>query len=172
MERVLSDIGSTGRRLKYAPAGMTITALSSRLELPRPSLLALLVSSLLALSACDPYSDIKAGLSDSERAVFQRGQRAATPCWTCHDITGTGTKVGPHLSGVIGRTVGSLPSYAYSDGLQASTLVWDRRTLDAFLANAQGFAPGSSMVSPGVPDARERAALIFFLERVTPARSN
>jgi cytochrome c len=169
VERVSSDIGSTSRRLKYAPAGMTTSALPSRFTL---LLIALMLASLPVVSACDPYSDIKAELTDSERAVFQRGQRAATPCWTCHDLTGTGTKVGPHLSGVIGRTVGSLPSYTYSDVLQASTLVWDRRTLDAYLADVQGFAPGGLMVSPGVPNSGERAALIFFLEKVTPARSD
>lgn len=138
---------------------------------PRNLLSAVAASLLLGvLPACDRYADIKEQLGPTDVARFERGVRIATPCWECHDITGQGVNIGPHLSGLYGREVGSLQSYAYSPGLRESRWAWDNRSLDIFLANPQGSMPGTRMVSPGLSDPRQRADLLFFLELATRRR--
>ncbi len=136
------------------------------------SLLAALAVSLplWALCACDRYADIKAELGPADLARFKRGVRLATPCWECHDITGTGVNVGPHLSELYGRQIGSLQSYGYSPGFREARWSWDARSLDIYLANPQGSMPGTTMVSPGMTDPRQRADLLFFLKHATRKR--
>lgn len=125
---------------------------------------------LLACSAsigCDRYAEIKEGLSPAQRERFERGVRLAGPCWVCHDITGKSVKVGPHLVGLFGREVGSLPYYEYSPPFARSKERWNHQNLDLFLASPQGYNPETRMVSPGMENRQQRADLLFFLELVT-----
>jgi cytochrome c len=50
--------------------------------------------------------------------------------------------------------------------LAESSVVWNDRTLDAFLANPQALIPRNRMLSPPQPDARMRSDLIFFLRTI------
>jgi len=43
-------------------------------------------------------------------------------------------------------------------------LVWTRATLDAFMADPETFLPGTTMTTPPLNDARERARIIEYLE--------
>lgn len=118
------------------------------------------------LLACDGYSEIRASLSPADQARFARGQREATACWSCHDVTGSALKVGPPLGGIMGRRVGSSSPFPYSDALRHSGLVWTKSTLDAFLASPQRLLPGNRMISPALGDSRRRGDLVFFLTEV------
>lgn len=72
---------------------------------------------------------------------------------------------GPSLAGVWGREAGSLKSFdRYSPALKSSGAVWSQKTLDAWLQSPAPFIPGNNMNFPGIPDARQRADLIAFLE--------
>ena len=127
-----------------------------------------LAVSSAALPACDArVREIRSRLSDSELLRFDRGSQLSAPCWTCHDFYGTQNKVGPYLSGVYGRRAGSGAFGGYSDALRATAAVWDDQTLDAFLADPQRFAPGTTMVSPGIGSPADREALIFYIKQVT-----
>jgi len=128
-----------------------------------------MLSAVISALGCDPYSEVRADLDSTQRERFTRGQRAATPCWTCHDVTGTSSKVGPGLKGLMGRRAGAAPGFPHSAAMRNSGITWSPRSLDAFLANAPSFIPGNKMVAPGVSDPLLRADLIFFLERVTRA---
>jgi cytochrome c len=124
--------------------------------------------SLLASSGCsDPDREILARMSESDQARFHRGRSVAVPCWTCHDLAGTVKKVGPSLLGVYGRRSGMAPNQTGSPAMVGAAIVWDDRSLSAFLANPSGFVPGNRMVSPGVGDAAGRADLLFYLRHVT-----
>jgi cytochrome c len=46
--------------------------------------------------------------------------------------------------------------------MRSSGLLWDRQSLDAFLAAPRQTIPGTSM-TVGVPDAAQRAAIIGFV---------
>ncbi|HPG29018.1 MAG TPA: hypothetical protein PLW10_25525, partial [Myxococcota bacterium] len=132
-------------------------------------LVILVVGSLAAWIGCsDPDRAILERLSAVERARFQRGRQVATPCWTCHDLAGRVQKVGPSLLGVYGRPSGTAPgSHEGSPALRAASIVWDDRSLAAFLSDPQGFVPGNRMVSPGVGDGAALSDLLFYLRHVT-----
>lgn len=129
---------------------------------------ALLLLLVCGATACrDPDRAILAGLSAPERARFERGRSAAVPCWTCHDLAGSVDKVGPSLVGVFGRRSGMAPDQQGSDALLAASIVWDERSLAAFLSDPSGFIPGTTMVSPGVRSPEALSDLIFYLRHVT-----
>lgn len=123
---------------------------------------------LLVVAGCsDPDREILARLDEASRERFLAGRQVALPCWTCHDLAGEVRKVGPSLLGLYGRRSGTAPGYAPSPALAAASIVWDDRSLRAFLSNPQGFVPGNRMVSPGVRDPAALANLLFYLRRVT-----
>lgn len=127
-----------------------------------------LVCAVALSSACDSrVREIRAQLPPEQQTLFDRGNKLSGPCWTCHDFTGTQNKIGPHLHGVYGRRAGGSDFGGYSAALRATGAVWDDRTLDAFLADPQRFAPGTTMISPGVPNPADRAALLFYMKQVT-----
>lgn len=81
-------------------------------------------------------------------------------CARCHGLNGDGDGgLGPSLIGVIGRPAASRTDYRYTEALKAKGGVWRAETLDAYLADPQGFAPGSEM-DVNSPDPAERAAII------------
>jgi cytochrome c len=49
----------------------------------------------------------------------------------------------------------------------SASIVWDDRSLAAFLMNPAGFVPGNRMVSPGIQDTVALADLLFYLQHVT-----
>jgi cytochrome c len=128
---------------------------------------ALSIGSLFAAGCSDPDREILASLDSVEEARFRRGRGVAVPCWTCHDLAGTVKKVGPSLLGLFGRRSGMTPDYAASPALISASIVWDERTLAAFLSDPSRFVPGNRMVSPGIRDARALSDLLFYLGHVT-----
>lgn len=95
------------------------------------------------------------GDAESGRTLFNR-------CSTCHAVTAE-NRAGPHLAGVFGRIAGTVPGARYSRAMAASGTVWDEETLDAFLAAPGRAMPGTSM-GIGVPNPRDRADIIAYLE--------
>ncbi len=53
--------------------------------------------------------------------------------------------------------------------MRASRIVWNRQTLDAFLADPLGTVPGTFMTYAGIQDPEGRAQLLAFLEVATRA---
>ena len=97
------------------------------------------------------------------------GERAYQQCYACHALSPeTIGADGPHLGGIVGRRVASLPGYRYSAALEdfaKTSPVWTEERLDAFLAEPERVAPGNAMGYFGMDDPAERAALIAFLAR-------
>lgn len=75
---------------------------------------------------------------------------------------------GPSLAGLWGRKAGSLASFErYSDALKASGIIWDNRSLDAWLTDPERMVPDNAMPFQGIKDARVRADLLAFLKETT-----
>jgi hypothetical protein len=73
---------------------------------------------------------------------------------------------GPRLSGVFGRRAGAVASFTYSDALRKSGVVWNRATLDRWLANPESVAPDNDMPFR-LADERERTAIIEYLQHIS-----
>src|SRR5262245_12729631 len=65
-------------------------------------------------------------------------------CAACH-ATDHANRVGPGLEGIIGRKAGTVPGFRYSDAMKKSDIVWDAKTLDAYLESPQKVALGNRM---------------------------
>jgi cytochrome c len=74
--------------------------------------------------------------------------------------------VGPSLFGVVDRKAGALDDFRYSPAMKRSGITWTAKTLDEFLADPQKLVPANRMPYAGMPDARERADLIAYLQKV------
>lgn len=85
-------------------------------------------------------------------------------CSVCHIATKDGPKrLGPSLSGVIGRKSGSVDGFRYSEANKNANIVWSEETLDPYLADPKKIVPGTTMAFAGVKKPEERADLIAYL---------
>jgi cytochrome c2 len=93
------------------------------------------------------------------------GEKLFNKCKSCHSIGDDGKSgTGPNLLHVYGRAPGALDTFKYSDAFKNITAAtWDAGSLDAFLENPKGFAPGTKMAFPGLKSADDRASVIAFL---------
>jgi cytochrome c len=86
-------------------------------------------------------------------------------CTACHSLVPDRNMTGPSLAGVWGRKAGGLKSFErYSPALKSSGIVWDEKSLDAWLKAPQTVVPGNRMTFPGISNAKDRADLIAFLK--------
>ena len=95
--------------------------------------------------------------AQAQPAAFER-------CAACHSGKDATQDLGPILAGVVGRKAGSREDFRYSRPMQRSGVIWDERSLDAFLRAPDQFIPGTRMPFEGVPSDAERATIIQHLK--------
>jgi cytochrome c len=97
-----------------------------------------------------------------------RGQRDFRVCAPCHSLDPDRNMTGPSLANLWGRKAGSLPSFErYSAALRSSGMIWDDRSLNAWLTDPQQMVPGNDMPFEGINDPSVRADLLAFLKEAT-----
>ena len=82
-------------------------------------------------------------------------------CQNCHALPPAKSPLGPSLVGVVGRPAAS-GEFAYSSALKATDLIWNDAALDRYIAAPTREVPGTRMIL-GLPDAKQRAAVIAYL---------
>ncbi|MBD3786896.1 MAG: cytochrome c family protein [Sphingomonadales bacterium] len=92
-----------------------------------------------------------------------KGEKVFGKCKACHKIDGKNA-TGPHLDGVVGRAIGGVEGFAYSDALKTHGDSWTLEHLDAYLTNPKEYIPGNKMSFAGLPKPEDRANLIAYLE--------
>ncbi len=101
-------------------------------------------------------------------ANAEHGQTVAKACAACHNLgEGQPNKIGPHLYGVLGRDIASVPDFSYSSALQAKEGVWDYDKLNAFLSGPRDWAPGTKMTFAGLKKPQDRADVILYLRSLS-----
>ena len=83
-------------------------------------------------------------------------------CGGCHSLDAN--RVGPAHRGVYGRKAGSAPNFNYSAAVKNSGVVWEAKTLDAWLTNPQALIPGQRM-NFRIAAAEDRADIIAYLRQ-------
>jgi cytochrome c len=119
----------------------------------------------VALFVAAAFGAVALGAANAAAADAARGADVYTRCLACHSLASD--RVGPHHCGLIGRKAGSVPGFTYSEAMKKSKLTWDEKTLDRFLQNPMKMVPGTSMTYAGVPDAKDRADVIAYLQQAS-----
>jgi cytochrome c2 len=135
-------------------------------------LLAGVLSALAGLPAAMAQQDqapLEALIAEADGA---QGEQIARACRNCHSLSlGESHRIGPNLYGVTGRRVAGAAGFSYSDALVAKIgETWTDENLSGFLKSPRTWAPGTKMSFPGLPNDRERAAVIAYL-RSLPDRA-
>jgi cytochrome c len=103
----------------------------------------------------------------------ENGKMLFTKCAPCHAIgPGAKNKVGPELTGIVGRKAASVEGFTYSDALKGSGITWDDAALHEWIADPKKKVPGTKMLFPGVKDETERDDLLAYIESFKADGSN
>ena len=129
--------------------------------------MAAVVMSALMMSACERMPpDFRAPVSAplyTEGDADNGALIYAEACEQCHRIIPGSNKKGPQLMNIYGAPAADLADYTYSEALSGSGWVWDAKTLDPYIADAEKAMPDSKMLADPMPDAGERADVIAYL---------
>jgi cytochrome c len=104
-------------------------------------------------------------------ADLANGQRLfALRCASCHAV-GPSARAGfgPQLNGIHGRRAGSTPDFRYSPAMQGSGIVWNDKTLAAFLDSPGALVPGTKMRFWGMSDPKQVGDLLGYLRSIPGA---
>jgi cytochrome c len=118
------------------------------------------ITALFVFTALPAFADGDAALGK---------QTFSITCVACHDAVSTMDKIGPHLSGIVGRTAGTTESYLgkYSPAMKAAGaagLVWDESSLAEYLRSPKVKVPGNSMAFAGLKREADVDNVIAYLK--------
>jgi cytochrome c2 len=122
-----------------------------------------IVAASMALGASSPAA-AQEGSPEEGAEVFKK-------CRACHDVgPDAKNKVGPILNDIVGRKVGTIEGFTYSEANKtagANGLVWTEDVLLKYLENPLSFMQGTKMAFAGLKDVQDRKDLIAFLKKYT-----
>ena len=96
------------------------------------------------------------------------GEKIFKKCAACHSISQAGAnKIGPALWGVLGREVGGVADYKYSKAMAAYGKSWSFEEMNGFLIKPKDWIKGTKMSFAGLKDAKDRAAVILYMNENT-----
>ena len=96
-----------------------------------------------------------------------KGEKVFKKCKACHEIgEGAKNKVGPALTGVVGRPIASVADYKYGDDLaaKASTGAWTEELLFQYLEDPGAFVGGKSKMTLKLKKEDDRHDVIAYLK--------
>jgi len=119
-----------------------------------------LILGTAALASANAYAGCD---SAPGRVIFE------SKCAICHTAEPKAAdSAGPNLYGVVGRPSASRPTFAYSPGLRALSVVWSVERLDQYLTDPQAMVPATYMAFTGIKRSEDRQTLLCFLAQLSP----
>jgi cytochrome c len=110
---------------------------------------------------------VEEAAADDGQALIEAGRKGFRKCAACHKVgDGAAHASGPHLNGILGRTMGAVEGFAFSPVFQAAAAegrVWDAESLSAFLAKPKEYMKGTKMSFAGLRKEDDVKAMIAFL---------
>ncbi len=106
--------------------------------------------------------------ADDSAVLLAAGEKLFRRCSSCHEVgAGADNKSGPQLNGILGRAIGSVDGFRYSNvfaDANAEGRVWDAESLAGFIENPKSYFPGTKMSFRGLSDKEDQDALIEYLK--------
>ncbi|MEO0624048.1 MAG: cytochrome c family protein [Pseudomonadota bacterium] len=95
-----------------------------------------------------------------------KGEKVFRKCKACHVVDKEQNKVGPHLVGIVDRSVASVEGYKYSKAMVAwgEGKTWDEETLAEYLAAPKKVVKGTKMAFGGLRKEADLANVIAYLK--------
>ncbi len=120
---------------------------------------ALAVAAVVAVIAATPAA---AQAVDGKKLFTSR-------CGVCHwdpAKPGEQVRMGPSLTGVVGRKAGTHPKFTrYSSAMKKFGQPWTEALLASYLENPRKVVPGTNMAFVGLKKPEERAAVVAYLKK-------
>jgi cytochrome c2 len=97
----------------------------------------------------------------------KRGEKVFEDCRACHALDARSERTsGPTFPGVSVDARGRARRFSLLAGAQRSGITWTPRRSIAYVADPQKAIPANRMPYSGIPDARDRADLIAYMQQV------
>jgi cytochrome c2 len=132
------------------------------MEMPKRLLAACAVALGVGLPGLALAQEVDEELAAQGETVFRQ-------CQACHQVgPDAQNRVGPVLTGVVGRTAGTYEGFRYSSAMQEagqSGLVWTEEELDVYLENPRQKVQGTNMAFAGLRQEDQRLAVIEYIEQ-------
>ena len=94
------------------------------------------------------------------------GEKIFKKCAACHSINqGGANKIGPALYNVVGRKIGSVADYKYSNAFVEYGKEWNFEELNGFLTKPRKWIKGTKMAYSGLRKEEDRASIIKYLNQ-------
>lgn len=121
-------------------------------------------------AALEATQDVDVVQASGDPALIEAGEGAFRQCSACHQVGVNATnRTGPQLNGILGRTMGSVDGFRYSNVFQDAADAGDLWTADAlreFLIDPRSSMPGTKMAFRGIRDEADAAAIIAYIESI------
>ena len=96
----------------------------------------------------------------------EAGRKQFNKCAACHSAEPGVQLMGPSLHGLMGREVGSLEEFPYSEAMATADFTWTEETLSAFIESPMQYMPGTVMPFGGIKKADQREALNCYINQL------
>src|SRR5262245_64753400 len=104
---------------------------------------------LPAVAIAIAFVIVSGGRADA--ADVAHGEHVFAKCAPCHAKNDT-AGLGPGLLGGIGKHAGSTPGFRYSRAMKKSNIVWEEKSLEAFISGPKTDFSGLNMLFYGSPE--------------------
>lgn len=121
-------------------------------------------------AAATSVEAVEEASSGGDAALIAAGEKVFKKCKACHQVGANAkNRSGPHLNGLIGRTMGSVEGFKYSK-VFAQALeegrVWDEASLVEFLSRPRTYMKGTKMSFAGLKKDADLEAITAYLKSV------